>query len=368
MKVICVQDNLKNGLQLAGRIVSSTNTLPILNNILLKTEHGQLKIFSTNLEVAITTQVRCKIEEEGEATVLAKTFIELINNIPNTNITLTTQNGEIKIEAENFHTKLKTLPVDDFPLIPKVEKKNQLSIKPEVLKKSLDQVVFACSTNQTQAEILGVYMHSHGGGLRFAATDRYRLAEKQIMGKKDYNQEIHGIIIPQRAANEVSRVLSATKGEDVGIYFSENQIMFETETATIVSRLVDGQYPPYQDIIPQDFQTTATTSKNQLISALRAGSVFAKSSNGVKMVFSPQKQHISLFTENQELGNSLVDLPSEIEGQEGGVVLNYRYILDCLSVIEEDKICIKFNNENSPVVVVPKEDKSYLYLVMPIKN
>ncbi|HYV33380.1 MAG TPA: DNA polymerase III subunit beta, partial [Candidatus Limnocylindria bacterium] len=185
MKIICTQENLKSGLATVGRIISSTNTLPILNNLLIKTENGLLKISSTNLEIAITTTVRCKIEEDGGVTVTSKTLVDLVNNLPNKNITFQTKENELLIETENYHTSVKTLPMEEFPLIPTVEGKNTLNLDSQELKKALDQVVFAASTNQTQPEMSGILFSKSSGELRVAATDRYRLAERKMVLPQD---------------------------------------------------------------------------------------------------------------------------------------------------------------------------------------
>ena len=213
MKIVCTQENLKAGLMMVGRIVSSSNTLPILNNILLKTENGVLKISSTNLEVAIITQIRCRVEEEGEVTVVGKTLSDLVNNMPNKNITLKTKNNELIIDNENYHTNLKTLPAEEFPLIPKARIiKTPFNMDSQELKNSLDAVVFAASTNQTQPEISGVCLTWKRRELRIAATDRYRLAEKNLVLKNDPGS-LQVMIIPQKTAVEISRIIGNQKGK-----------------------------------------------------------------------------------------------------------------------------------------------------------
>lgn len=366
MKVICTQENLKNGLASVSRIVSPSNSLPILNNILIKTENGLLKLSSTNLEIAITCHIRCKAEQEGEVSVSAKTLTDLVSNLPNQNIELVSEPGGVKIETENYHTVIKTLPAEDFPLIPTVESSHVIQIDSLELKNSLDQVGFAVSTNQTQPEISGVLLSFEGKVLKIVATDRYRLAEKKLILPKIFPSETQ-IIIPHKTVMELSRVIGSQKGM-VEAVFSETQIAFKFNDTEIVSRLVDGQYPDYKQIIPSKFSTEIITKKQELLSALKTTGIFSQTANSVKFDYSSDTQVLKLLTESQELGKSEVGLASKISGPAGTVVLNYRYVLDCLGSVKTENVVIKITDDNSPSLLLPEKQDDYLYLVMPIKS
>jgi DNA polymerase-3 subunit beta len=366
MKVVCTQENLKTGLSVVGRIISSTNTLPILNNLLIKTENGLLKVLSTNLEIAIITNIRCKVEEEGETTVVSKTLVELINNLPNKNILLETKQNDLRVEVENYHTSIKTLPAEEFPLIPQIEGKETIIIEAQGLKNSLDQVVFAASNNQTQPEISGVLFVEENGVLRIAATDRYRLAEKKLKLNQT-SQNSQEVILPQKTVLELSRIIGNQKGS-VEMAFSETQAAISFNETRIISRLVDGQYPDYRQIIPASFATTITTEKNQLVGALRAAAVFSQSNNSVSLEFFSDRQQLVLIAESAELGKSAVELPAKIEGKNSSMILNYHYLLDCLVGMEGANVVIKMIDDSSPSLVVPEEKDDYIYLVMPIKS
>lgn len=365
MKIICTQENLKTGLVTVGRIISSSTTLPILNNILIKTENGLLKISSTNLEIAITTHIRCKTEEEGETTVLAKTITDLVNNLPNKNITLFTKTNQMEIEAENYHTSIKTLPAEEFPLIPSIENKETVSIDAQDLKNSIDQVVFAASSNQTQPEISGILLRINKDELKLVATDRYRLAEKRLsLGKGSFHPQ--EAIIPQKTLLELSRIIGNHKGT-VEVTLNDTQISLLFNETQIVSRLIDGQYPPYEQIIPSGFSTTVVAEKLPLVNALRAGGIFGQNTNSVKMEYDTEKQTLTLVSESQDLGRSVVDLPSEIKGASGSIILNYHYMLDCLLSIDAPKVVIEIIDDSSPSLIIPEGKNDYTYLVMPIK-
>jgi DNA polymerase-3 subunit beta len=366
MKIVCTQENLKAGLSVVGRIISSNNTLPILSNLLIKTENGQLKISSTNLEVAITTQVRCKVEEDGEITVVGKTISELVNNLPNKNIILESSGSDLKIDTENYHTSIKTLPAEEFPLIPNVENGKVVSLDSQDLKTSLDQVVFAASTNQTQPEISGVLFGYNESGLVVAATDRYRLAEKKLQAKEKQNGE-HQAIIPQKTLLELSRIIGGQKGL-VEMLFNETQVCLRFNDTQIISRLIDGHYPDYKQIIPAEFKTTVVTEKQGLVNALRTVAVFSQSSNSAKFSFSQSRQTLVLAAESSELGKSEVELPAKIEGLDVEVVLNHHYVLDSLASINSANVIMKIIDDNSPSLILPEGTNDYIYLVMPIKS
>lgn len=366
MKVICTQENLRTGLQLVGRVISPSNSLPILNNVLIKTQDGVLKVSSTNLELAITTSIRCKTEEEGEVTVFAKTITDLVNNLPSKNVTLETKNGEMAVDAENYHTTVKTLPADEFPLIPEIDGKNQLTVDAQKLKTALSQVLFAVSTNQTQPEISGVLFALHKDVLKIVATDRYRLGEKLTKLKTTPGFDVD-LIIPHKTVAEVIRVIGGYEGE-VEINVNDTQIAFTVDQTQIISRLIDGQYPPYQAIIPTSFTTVVTTQRQALVNALKAGSVFSQSNNSITFEYSAGAGVLKVLAEAQELGKSAAELPAQVEGEDGLIILNHRYVLDCLNAIEEDQIKLKVVNDTSPTLILPQEDKEYMYLVMPIKT
>ena len=357
---------MKAGLSAVGRIISSSNTLPILNNLLIKTENGTLKISSTNLEVAITTSVRCKVEEDGEITVVSKTLTDLVTNLPNKNINLETKDGQLLVETENYHTSVKTLPAEEFPLIPKVESGNKLTLDSQELKNALDQVSFAVSTNQTQPEISGVLFAQEAETLRIVATDRYRLAEFKLK-LSEAAKATQEVILPQKTVVELSRIIGNQKG-NVEMVFSETQVLINFNDTQIISRLVDGQYPDYRQIIPANFSTTAATEKAQLIAALRAVAVFSQGNNSVRLEVFSSKQQVVLAAESSDLGKSAVELPAKVEGGDVSLILNYHYLLDCLTGLDSKDIAIKMIDDSSPSLVVPAEKNDYIYLVMPIKS
>jgi DNA polymerase III subunit beta len=363
MKIICTQENLRNGLQTVSRIVGSSSTLPILNNVLLETDNGQLKISGTNLEVGISTYIRCKIESEGGICLGAKTLSELVNNLPNENIVIESGDLDTSVSTDRYHTKIKHLSTEDFPLIPKIEEGLQIKIGAAELKSAFDQVVFASSTSETQPEISGVMCLFGPDGMVFAATDRYRLAEKSI---KVPSQSEKKIIMPHKSVLELSRLLGTQSG-DVTLQVTDTQLAVSLGDTYLVTRLIDGQYPEYHQIIPEESSTVITVDRSALMSALKTSGIFSRGVGSVTMVYESDKQAIQIASVSHDVGESVVDIPCEMVGESGTVIMNYRYVLDVLNNLDIEKLQIKVINDSSPVVFRPVDSTDYLYLVMPIR-
>ncbi len=363
MKVICTQENLKKGLAITSRISSGSTTLPILNNILLKTDKGILRLSSTNLEMGVNTWIRCKVEEEGGLSVPAKTFTDLINNLPNDNITLTAEDNHLIVESTNYKTKIKGLGPDEFPLIPQLEDQNPIEISNKDLKTAVAQVAFAAAYSETQPEISGILFAFEPEGLKVVATDRYRLGEKTMPLKSGVSKSL---IIPNKAVQELARVLSNQDQGTTTIFFSQNQVMFKVEETELTSRLIDAQYPEYKEIVPDSFNTEVVLNTDQLSQALRTTGIFTQTGSNVVLEFAAP-DYLTISASSGEVGESKVSVPCQVEGDSGSIIFNHKYILDCLSVIGTKEVTLKIVNENAPAVIVSKELPGYMYLAMPIK-
>ncbi len=365
MKIICTQENLKNGLTMVSRIISSSNTLPILNNVLLKTDQGQLQILATNLEIGITTTVRCKVEQEGSVCLPAKTLTDLINNLPNENVTLQDGENGVVVTTQNYKTVLKSLPSEEFPIIPTIEKQGSVVLPAQEFKRAIDQVSFSASNSETQPEVSGVLFKLNGSEGRLAATDRYRLAEKVISLPKSGPEK--SIIIPHKSINELSRIIGGLDG-DIELVLADNQLAAFFRETHLVTRLIDGQYPDYRQIIPASFSTAIITDRAALVNALKATGIFSYTTHSVSLAYDSGNQQIRISASSHDVGESVVEVPAQIDGPEGTVLLNYRYVLDVLQAVASEQVVIKVVNDTAPVVFAPQGQQDYLYLVMPIKS
>ena len=363
MKIICTQENLRAGLGQVSRIVGSSTTLPILNNVLLQTENGQLKISATNLEMGMSTLVRCKIEQEGGVCITAKVFLDLVNNLPNENITIESNELETFVSTDRYQTKIKHLPAEDFPLIPTIEDASTVSVPATELKEALDSTAFAASTSETQPEISGIALKFENNRLIATATDRYRLAEISVPVQ---TQAGRAVIVPQRSILELSRLLAAA-ADQVQLNISSTQMAISVNGTYLVTRLIDGQYPEYQQIIPTEKGTIVSVQHSELTSALKTSGIFSKGAGSVTMEIDVEKQALKLKSASQGVGESEVEIPCGIQGSSSSVILNYRYVLDLLTNTSPTDLDISVIDDTNPVVFRPQGKPNYLYLIMPIR-
>ena len=364
MKIVCLQENLKTSLNITQNIIGRNLTLPILNNLLIETENNRLKISSTNLEIGINTWTPGKIEKEGAITCPAKILTNLINNLPNKKIEIDVKNNNLMVKCENYKATLKGLPAEDFPIIPKIKETNLIEIRNDVLKNGLSQVVGASAVSELNTEISGILFKFEKNSLRFAATDSFRLAEKQIFDLDKKQETERSLIVPQRTIQELIRILSEKEGE-TKIISDGSQVLFDIGSVQIISRLIDGQYPDYQQIIPKDFSTQVKISKEQFLNIVRIASLFSSKINDVKFVFQGSK--LEVLAQDPDLGENKSQSEIEMKGKSLEINFNFRYILDGLSNIDAKEIFIGLNSEASPAVIRPAGDEGYLYVVMPIK-
>jgi len=365
MKIICTKENLKKGLFMVSRVVGNNNPLQVLNNILLKTDQGRVKLSSTNLEIGVNTWVGGKVDKEGALTVPARLMNEYINNLPSEKVTLESlDNSTLVLESENYHTNIKGLPHEDFPLIPSIAEEAFAKIDGTELKNALSETVWASAQNETQPEISGVFMAFEKDSLRIAATDRYRLAERivKLLGPVEQEKEV---ILPARTIAELYKILGAGKGE-VEIYFSESQALFKFDETELISRLIDGQYPDYRQIIPKSFKTEVEVPREELMHALKAASLFVPDSNNITLEVKPGAG-ITVTASSMAAGENTTQIKAKVTGEENGAVFNFRYLLDCLNNLAAATVRLKMINDASPAAVVPEGRDNYTYIVMPIK-
>lgn len=363
MKLTCLQEKLQKAVNLVQRAVGKNANLPILSNILLKTDKGRLKIAATDLEVGIETWITSKVETEGEITVPAQTFSNFIASLPSDKVSLTTDENDLQVQCKKLKARFNGLDPEEFPIIPEIESEPIFSIQGELFSQVLDQVQPACSFSDTRPEISGIYLNNEKEKLNFAATDSFRLAEKKI---KEGDNEGVDLIIPLKTVQEL---IKATKGvkKEIEISADESQIEFKFENSRIISRLIEGDFPDYKQIIPSDFDTKVTLKRKELKKAVKRASFFASKINDVRLEIKEEGK-IGISARSQKVGENVSELEADIEGEAVSSVFNYNYLLDGLKSINTEKVILSFTGSESPVLMKPLGDKSYQYLVMPIKD
>jgi len=379
MKLSSLQENLKIGLHIVSHIAGKNVNLPILSNIKIETEGGNIKLTTTDLEIGITTKIRGKIEKEGVFTVDSKLVTDFISLLPNKKIDLEKKENKLLIKSDNYKTVIKGQEADDFPLIPEVPRNNFYKAKIEDFKKSLSQVIFAVSNSDTRAELSGVLFDFSTQKLIMAATDSYRLAEKEVKLTSN-TQEEKKIIIPAKTLSELMRVLSSIRAEElsaeggeISFFITDNQVLFAAGNTEIVSRLIEGQYPDYKQIIPLNNETSAIIERAEFIRAVKAAALFSKTGiNDVNLDFPLGKKKIIITATSSQAGENTTDLEADVNGKDNGIVVNYRYLLDGINNIDTEKIKFEVIDCNTPCVLRPydenKKGDNYLYIIMPIKQ
>ncbi len=376
MKISCTQENLNSGLSAVSHIASKNLNLPILSNVLFKIENKILTLMATNLEIGITTDIRGKLEGDGEFSIDARLISNYISLLPKERIDLEIkEDGELKIECLNQKTTIKTQSGSDFPIIPKISKDNAIVIPVTEFKKAIGEVIFSCSNSESRPELSGVFMQIEKETIVLAATDSYRLAESKITisNNKTIDKKI---IIPSKTLSEVARILSLSKEEEtiddlnnIEIYTNESQLMFSYNNIDVVTRIIEGQYPDYKQIIPSSFISKAIVNKSQLIKAIKTSSLFAK--NGIydiKLDFSTVNNEIVVNSSSVQIGENNSKVSAQISGEDSSIILNYRYLIDGLQNIGSEKVEIQIGDSNSPCLIKPAEENSYLYIIMPIRQ
>jgi len=377
MKVIILKENLNNGLNIVSRVAGKNLTLPILNNILLTTEGNFLSISSTDLELGIKYWSLGKIERQGGLTVPAKILSSFVNLLPEEKIALEVKNQVLYIDCGNNKTQIKGLDAQEYPIIPKIEDDKPIELNTLPFCEGIAQVVDFTAPNQTRPELSGIYLRFQRDRALLVATDSFRLAEKTLYFEQKIDRE-ESFILPQKAARELVNIFSERKGK-LKLYFSPNQILFEypmSETThpqiQVVSRLIEGDYPDYQSIIPQKHDVQLSLSKNEFLNQVKAASIFSGKSNEVKIKVNIKKQEIEMLSQSPELGENRSVLAGKVTDTSGKVkeietTFNYRFLVDGLLNIKSSKVLFELNGEEGPAVLRPEGDTNYLYVVMPIK-
>lgn len=376
MKLSCTQINLNKGLSIVEKVISKNSTLPILANILLETDKGRLKLSATDLEIGINFWLGAQITKTGSITVPARLLSGFVNSLPNKKIDISSLGNNLNLKCESFKAIIKGLSSKDFPLIPKIKEKPLTSIPIPLLYRAFSQSTPAVSLSQTRPEISGIFVGFSNNEIKIAATDSYRLAEKKLQTKQKFDKDI-SIIIPSRTVYELTRVFSEQEG-DVDITIEENQILFQFNNINLISRLIEGQFPDYEQIIPKKFKTTVNVLTQDIISAVKTASLFASRTDEVKLRFTKPKQgqaFLEIKAESTEKGSNMSRVKANLEGSSNEIIFNYRYLLDGLQNILTDCVEMGLNDDKSPVVLKPfvepnkrAKDKNYLYLIMPIKS
>lgn len=367
MKFTCTQENLAHGLAAVSRVASKSAVLAILNNVLLIAEDGRVQLQTTNLELAISVTMRAKIETPGRYTVPSRLLTEFISLLGNERVTLELVDGGLRVISGHTQTTIKGSPAEDFPVLPPHDTTTETTVPATAFRAALEGTIFAAANDESRPEISGTLLLLRGTGGTLVATDSYRLAEQHITTLTAVSAE-RKVILPSRTAQELLR-LTPNDETVVTLFLGDDQARFLLPDTEIVSRVIEGQYPDYQQIIPTAWTTKITCDREELLANARATSLFCKAGiNDITVSIDPAEKQIRLTAANAQLGEHAATVAATIEGAAMSSIFNFRYLLDGIQSLGGAATVIELQDQNAPAVLRNPERKDALYLLMPIRQ
>lgn len=399
MRVSCLQENLAKGLSIVGRAVSARSTLPVLGNILIEAKNNELRLAATNLEIGVNCWIGAKVEDEGSITVPARLLSDFVNSLPPERIDmeLAVRTMTLHLKCANFDANMKGIDAADFPIIPtagtgdEIDESTEtlegtrIELETDGLRKMIDQVVFAASSDESRPVLTGVQVAFSSERLAMAATDGYRLSVRSVALDKPFVDDAITVIVPARSLGELARI-SADADEEhpvqVIVTQARNQILFQIwgkseargafHRVELVSQLIDAKFPDYRAIVPKTHTTRTVADTAGLLKAVRVALLFARdNANIIRMSIEPGDDEngvVKLTATSTEMGDSVNELHASVEGDELDIAFNARYLIDVLSQIDQPQVVIETTQSTRPGTIRPlgMGEDEFLHVVMPM--
>ena len=372
MRLSCLQENLKKGLDIVNRAVATRTTLPITQSVLLVAEESRLKLSATNLEIALSCWVGAKVEEDGAMVVPARLLSEFVSGLPNDKLDLTTtgQRNQMELKCARIEARIAGQNPEDFPPIPEVGEGSTWKIDPEVLRKVLSRVVFAAATDESRPVLTGVYTEIEGDTMTLAAADGFRLAVHTLPVSPPAAEKV-SVIVPSRAYNELNRLLADQEDPvEVTISAAGTQLMFHLKNADMMSQLIQGTFPNYQQLIPKSYVTRSVVDVAEFLRATRLATVFARDGSGIVRLQmnsnGAEPGRVVVSARSEEIGDNVDEIDAVVEGDPAKVAFNSRYLADVLAELGSGQVALETTSPSSPGVFHPIGSDDYTHVVMPM--
>ena len=364
MKVICARKDLYEGVQTAGRAVSPRTSLPILGHLLMTAEEDRLRISATDLEIGMECVVEAKVEEPGSLTVPAKVFTEFLAALPETDVAISVdESNTVSVKCGTSDFAILALPPEEFPMLPEVREEVSFTIEHDAVREAIRKTSFAISQDESRAILTGILMQVAESGLKLVATDTHRLC-----GEDSPLVESHGTvnaIVPGRALNELTRIVPEGAGTvEVGI--ASSQIKFKIGDTILISRLIEGQFPNFEKVVPKEHNRKLTIPTEQLLQSVKRVAIVARENNN-RTILSTEGGTLTLTAESGSVGKAHEEVEVIREGEDVKVAFNAKYLLDVLGVIDTEAIEVELTGEVSPAVIRPQGQDNYTYVLMPMQ-
>lgn len=372
MKLSCLQENLAKGISIVSRVVSTRAVLPVLSNILMTTDEGRLKLAATDLSTSITCWIGAKVEEDGEITVPARLLSDFVSSLPPAQIQmeLVTRTKSLHLTCAQFEADIRGIDAQDFPLIPSDVSDHSIALPPETLRQMIEQVILAAATDEGRPVLTGALAQFQGSELTMVAADGFRLSLRKTPLSEEVPEPLE-VIIPARALRELARV-SAEEEEPIEIIVTpdRNQALFRLSNVEIVTQLIEGKFPDYNQIIPSSHSTRAVINAHDLMRAVRISVLFSRDvANIVRLEIIPgtETDPGRLIVEAAaEVGQNVGALDAAVEGEQMEIAFNGRYIIDMLNVLGTEQVALETTNSSRPGILKPVGDENLVYVVMPM--
>ncbi len=366
MRLICSQKDLSSALSITNKAVGTNNTLPVLNNVLVKAEGKKLYLTTTNLEIAISYWIEADIKNEGEITIPSKLLTNYVGYLKDKEVNIAVEEGvSILVETSDSKTKIKGISANEFPSIPVVEKEGSFTLSARELAVAINQVAFAAAINTTRPILTGVYFEIKKDELKMVATDSYRLAEKTLKAT-NVSGDI-SCIVPSKTILELGTILGLMKEDgEVEVIVSKNQIFFGIDKIKVTSRLIEGQFPNYQQVIPKELKTKTTLNAAELSLVLKRINLFAKENNN-KVLLKVDSGGLTITTDTTQYGVGEIKIKSIVEGSDNEIALNSQFMLDVLSNIGTSEVALELGEKTNPAILKPSGKEGYIHIIMPLK-
>ena len=371
MNFSLLQENLNLALTNVSRFVSSKNQLPILNNILLATDQGRLKLSATNLELSINYWIGAKIEQEGSITIPSKEITEFISYLSTgkLDLSLNQENNLLTISSDKTESKFTTAPSSDFPEFPKIDNNSLFEIDLNVFSQSISQIAFSAALDDTRPVLTSILCQFSKNNLTLVATDGFRLSFKKIKLTQEINlkdDQPITVLVPAKSLIEVTKLAKNNPKIKIGLTSDNHQIVFILDDIELSSRLIEGEFPNYEKLIPDSYTTKVFVNKDELLQSVKIASVFAKESANVVKV-NIKNNNLELSANAPQIGQNKVNLETKTEGDSLEIAFNYKFLTDFLTVCKSSEILIELNESLTPVFFHDQSDPSFTHIIMPVR-
>jgi DNA polymerase-3 subunit beta len=373
MKVSVLQENLAQGLNVVSRAVSPRSTLPVLSNVLVATDEGRLRLSATNLELGITCWIGAKIEEEGSTTVPARSFTELIGTLSDQQVemSLSVRTQTLNIQAGTSNTDLKCIDSQEFPPMPSPDADDGIKIRVNDLKEMIRQVAFAASTDEARPILTGVLVTIDGGHLTMAAADGFRLSVRKAELASATSRPVTAVV-PARALSELARIAGDGDQEvEMILPPGRGQVVFQMKDIQLVSQLIEGTFPDYEQIIPKSRETRSVLSTSSYLKACKQAEIFAREGSHIARInITPGSELkpglITISGQSEETGSNQTEIDASIDGRALLIAFNVRFLREVLEVINTPEVALETTIDTAPGVIRPVGDEKFLHVIMPM--